>query len=188
LQAKSALGDSYDWDGQLLKSLSLRKKVHKARLELLGVDHPDTLHAFNRLVDTRSLLAHTQEEKEEVCRLREEAVASWRRVRGEVHPQTNEARVNLGHSYTAASRFEEALLEQQDVLAIRNEKDPGEESQETLDNKKGLASVLSAVNAAPQAAVLMEEVLRVETRHLGRDHPRTRETGALLHRYYQEAG
>ncbi|KAL0766437.1 hypothetical protein CaCOL14_010882 [Colletotrichum acutatum] len=122
LQAKSALGDSYDWDGQLLKSLSLRKKVHKARLELLGVDHPDTLHAFNRLVDTRSLLAHTQEEKEEVCRLREEAVASWRRVRGEVHPQTNEARVNLGHSYTAASRFEEALLEQQDVLAIRNEK------------------------------------------------------------------
>ncbi|KAJ3940013.1 uncharacterized protein N0V96_010008 [Colletotrichum fioriniae] len=317
LEAKSALGDSYDWDGQLLKSLSLRKKVHKARLELLGVDHPDTLHAFDRFVDTKSLLAHTQEQKEEVCRLREEAVTSWRRVRGEGHPQTNEARVNLGHSYTAASKFGEALSEQQDVLAIRNEKvyndavatdvylvsvgnvadalwrvgdiqeaysrledgleeakvmadldaifsirsyastflsrqgredsileainlrqnllrdqenafgegdvrthqtqlllamdlaklgmfpqaiqvhekllqrqseDPGEESQETLDNKKELASVLSAVNAAPQAAVLMREVLEVETEHLGPYHPRTRETGALLHRYYQETG
>ncbi|KAK0369820.1 hypothetical protein CLIM01_12827 [Colletotrichum limetticola] len=317
LEAKSALGDSYDWDGQLLKSMSLRKKVHKAMLELLGVDHPDTLHAFDRLADTRSLVAHTQEEKEEVCRLREEAVTSWRRVRGEGHPQTNEARVNLGHSYTAASRFEEALAEQEDVLAMRNEKvfndavatdvylvsvgnvadalwrvgdiqeaysrledgleeakvmedldaifsirsyastflsrqgredsilkainlrqdllkdqegafgegdvrthqaqlllamdlaklgmfpqaiqvhekllqrqseDPGEESQGTLDNKKALASVLSAVNAAPQAAVLMNEVMQVETKHLGRDHPRTRETGALLHRYYQEAG
>ncbi|KXH40958.1 hypothetical protein CSAL01_07868 [Colletotrichum salicis] len=121
-EAKSALGDSYDWDGQLLKSMSLRQKVYEARLELLGVDHPDTLHAFGRLIDTKSLLSHTQAEMEEVCDRRKDAVASRKRVRGEGHPHTNEARANLGHSYTAVSKFEEALSEQEDVLAFRNAK------------------------------------------------------------------
>ncbi|OHE97116.1 hypothetical protein CORC01_07557 [Colletotrichum orchidophilum] len=54
---------------------------------------------------------------------------------------------------------------------------------------KELALVLSAAKMLPQqAAALMEKVMQVEIKHLGKDNLRTRNTAAPLHRLNQEAG
>ncbi|KAF6790394.1 pfs domain-containing protein [Colletotrichum sojae] len=120
LPSKSALADSYHWNGEFQSAMDLRVEVYRARFRILGQDHPDLLLAEDRLLSTQSSNHPSMATKAQVKRERKQAVRAWERVLGPNHPYTLEGRVNLGHSYSAIGDKEKALCEQKAVLEVRN--------------------------------------------------------------------
>ncbi|KAM5354778.1 hypothetical protein ACJ41O_001424 [Fusarium nematophilum] len=164
LSTFNALADSYQWDGQWLEALALREKVHAGRSKILGADHPDTLLAYDRLLGIKSRHVRTTEGLEEICQCRELAVETWARMLGDEHPHTLEARVNLGHSYSALGQLEKALEEQRAVLEIRKRRVkeqqlPGHESN-YLSSMGNVANILSKMGHSREALTMRKSALK----------------------------
>ncbi|RYP46758.1 hypothetical protein DL768_007105 [Monosporascus sp. mg162] len=183
LASKSALADSYQWDGQLIKSLELREDVYEGRSVILGAEHPDTLLAYDRLLGTKSCLDRTTKAQEEICQRREQLVSAWRRMFGEDHPYTLEARVNLGHSYSALRRWDKALEEQKGVLEIRKrhvrEQNLPNNEPNYLSSMGNVANILSKMGNSRDALAMRKSALEAAEKCGGADD---RMTFKLSHR------
>ncbi|RYP24299.1 hypothetical protein DL767_008631 [Monosporascus sp. MG133] len=164
LASESALADSYQWDGQLIKSLELREDVYQGRSKILGAEHPDTLLAYDRLLGAKSCLVRTTEAQEEICQQREQLVSAWRRMFGDDHPYTLEARVNLGHSYSAIRRWDKALEEQKGVLGIRKrrvrEQNLPNNEPDYLSSMGNVANILSKMGNSRDALAMRKSALK----------------------------
>ncbi|RYP80050.1 hypothetical protein DL770_006409 [Monosporascus sp. CRB-9-2] len=164
LASKSALADSYQWDGQLIKSLELREDVYQGRSKILGEEHPDALLAYDRLLGTKSCLVRTTKTQEEICQQREQLVSAWRRMFGDDHPYTLEARVNLGHSYSAIRQWDKALEEQKGVLGIRKrhvrEQNLPNNEPNYLSSMGNVANILSKMGNSRDALAMRKSALK----------------------------
>ncbi|CAI0644734.1 unnamed protein product [Colletotrichum noveboracense] len=148
LASKNALADSYQWDGQLLKALEIRRSVYSGRRSILGSEHPDTLLAYDRLIGTKSSINDKKEQKE-VCEMREKSVQIWTRILGDLHEHTLEAKVNLGHSYSTTGQLQKAIMVQETVLQVQ---------QEQFNKRKDLRSE-DALGMRKRALAIAQEYL-----------------------------
>ncbi|WQF89869.1 Putative tetratricopeptide-like helical domain superfamily, nucleoside phosphorylase superfamily [Colletotrichum destructivum] len=144
LVTKNAMADSYHWDGQLLKALDLRREVYEGRLKTLGAHHPDTLLAHDSLLGTRCALVKRTEDKQEILQMRKRSVEAWKHIRGDDHPYTLEARVNLGRCYSSLSQWTKAEDELTAVFEIR--KQAFEKQKTTATTISYLSSMGSVAN------------------------------------------
>ncbi|KAH9237134.1 hypothetical protein K456DRAFT_1863871 [Colletotrichum gloeosporioides 23] len=152
LASKNALADSYQWDGQLLKALEIRRSVYSGRRSILGSEHPDTLLAYDRLIGTKSSINDKKEQKE-VCEMREKSVQIWTRILGDLHEHTLEAKVNLGHSYSTTGQLQKAIMVQETVLQVQ---------QEQFNKRKDLSVVSHFLSSMGNLANLMTKSRRSE--------------------------
>ncbi|KAM0079932.1 hypothetical protein ACKRZS_007911 [Fusarium odoratissimum] len=171
LTIRNALADSYQWDGQLLKARNLRGDVYDGRLKTLGPEHPDTLLAHERLLGIKARLDQTTNTRREICQQREWIVKSWKKMFGDEHPYTLEARVNLGHSYSAVEQWKKALGEQKSVLEIRTrqvleQKLPSNELS-YLSSLGNVANILVKAGYMREALVLRKKALNVAKEYYG---------------------
>ncbi|KAF4914129.1 Nephrocystin-3 [Colletotrichum fructicola] len=152
LASKNAMADSYQWDGQLLKALEIRRSVYSGRRSILGSEHPDTLLAYDRLIGTKSSI-NSKKEQKEVCKMREKSVEIWTRILGGLHEHTLEAKVNLGHSYSTTGQLQKAIVVQETVLQVR---------QEQFNKRKDLSVVSHFLSSMGNLANLMTKSGRTE--------------------------
>ncbi|KAM0551176.1 hypothetical protein ACHAPJ_008518 [Fusarium lateritium] len=173
LATSNALADSYQWDGQLLKALGLREEVYEGRYKFLGPKHPDTLLAYDRVLGIKSRMGQSTKSRGETCLRRERLVHTWKITLGDGHPYTLEARVNLGHSYSANGRLDEALKEQKAVLDVRNcqvkEKRMAKHDPSYLSSMGNVANILSKMERFEEALDMRIAAQKVAEEYYGKD-------------------
>lgn len=170
LASQNALADSYQWSGNFREAMKLRKQVFAARYWILGHEHPDVLLAKDRLLSTQFSYCPLGKSKRQVKRERRQAVLRWKRVLGHNHPYTLEARVNLGHSYSAVGDKEKALREQKAVLEIRErqfeeEGIAGSVVGPLLSSMSNVANLLEKQGDFPAALPIREHALEIAAQY-----------------------
>nr|XP_036582673.1 uncharacterized protein CTRU02_07226 [Colletotrichum truncatum]KAF6791464.1 hypothetical protein CTRU02_07226 [Colletotrichum truncatum] len=177
LASTNALADSYHWYGRLLEALRLRQEVYDGRLSILGTQHPDTWLAQDRLLGTKGSLAASRYELLEICQQREELVRTWRQAFGDLHPQTLETKVNLGHSYSAAHRWSRALEQQNDVLKIRTshfqQHTPPVKTQNRAAFTGNVANILTKTRRLDEAIMMRKRAVKTAEEYYGPNDPVT---------------
>ncbi|KAL7756397.1 hypothetical protein ACKLNR_013390 [Fusarium oxysporum f. sp. zingiberi] len=168
LSTISALADSYQWDGQLMRALGLLEEVYGGRQRVLGQEHPDTLSAYDRVLSAKTRLVRTIKAQKEICQQRKQLVSTWTRMLGSEHPYTQEARVNLGHSYSAIRQWDNALEQQIAVLDIRKKKRLGGKYMlKYLSSLGNVANILSKVERFYEALDLRKTAFEAAREHYG---------------------
>lgn len=179
LATKTALADSYQWDGRYRQALQLRKDVYEGRNHILGPDHPETLLAHHRLLITQSTLVNEQEEQKELCELWEKSVIIWKRTLGGFHPHTLEAKINWGLAYSKQQEFTKARHEQEGVLIYREREycKPSESKMihllPYLSSMGKFASLFSKTNQLSKARKIRRKVKELAELHYGPHDPVT---------------
>lgn len=165
LSSKTALSDSYQWDGQLLRALELRQEVYERRNDILGPEHPETLLAHDRLLVTKRYCTNDHQEQQKLCQLWKRSVIIWKHTVGELHPHTLEARVNLGLQLSSVRELTAAFNEQEYVLNIRRhqfEENGCLENLSTyLSSLANVASLLTKIKQIDHALDLRKTALKV---------------------------
>ena len=136
--------------------------------DVLGPDHPDTLHARNNLAVAYLSVGRFGEAIE----LFEQVLAKRKRLLGPDHPDTLTVRNNLAAAYASVGRFGEAVELFEQVLAKR-ERVLGADHPDTLNARNNLAAAYGSVGRFGEAVELFEQVLAERKRLLGPDHPDT---------------
>ena len=136
--------------------------------DVLGPDHPDTLHARNNLAVAYRSVGRFGEAIE----LFEQVLAKREKLLGPDHPDTLTTRNNLAFAYLSVGRFGEAIELFEQVLAKR-EKLLGADHPDTLGVRNNLALAYLSVGRFGEAIELSEQVLAKRKRLLGADHPDT---------------
>ena len=136
--------------------------------DVLGPDHPDTLHARNNL----AVAYRSVDRFGEAIELFEQVLAKREKLLGPDHPDTLTTRNNLAFAYLSVGRFGEAIELFEQVLAKR-EKLLGADHPDTLGVRNNLALAYLSVGRFGEAIELSEQVLAKRKRLLGADHPDT---------------
>ena len=136
--------------------------------DVLGPDHPDTLHARNNL----AVAYRSVDRFGEAIELFEQVLAKREKLLGPDHPDTLTTRNNLAFAYLSVGRFGEAIELFEQVLAKR-EKLLGPDHPDTLTTRNNLAFAYLSVGRFGEAIELFEQVLAKRKRLLGADHPDT---------------
>ena len=136
--------------------------------DVLGPDHPDTLHARNNL----AVAYRSVDRFGEAIELFEQVLAKREKLLGPDHPDTLTTRNNLAFAYLSVGRFGEAIELFEQVLAKR-EKLLGADHPDTLGVRNNLAGAYLSVGRFGEAIELSEQVLAKRKRLLGADHPDT---------------
>ncbi|KAF4332224.1 ankyrin repeat-containing protein [Fusarium beomiforme] len=177
LSTSNALADSYQWDGQLIKARALRSEVFNGRFKTLGFYNCDTLLAYERLLSIDFRLAQTIKAHRELCHKRWRLAETWEELLGAEHPYTLEARVNLGHSYSATGQWLEAWKEQSKVLQIRerlaNEERTASHELSWLSSMGNVANILIKTGDLVGALTLRKKALSESVKLYGMNHPST---------------
>jgi tetratricopeptide (TPR) repeat protein len=150
--------------------------------QILGSDHPETMHTRNVLAGTYWAAGRTAE----AITLVEQVLAVRERVLGADHPDTMIVRNNLAAAYKDAGRTAEAINLLEQVLAVR-ERVLGADHPDTTNTRNSLANAYMAAGRTAEAITLVEQVLAVRERVLGADHPSTLGTRNNLAAAYQNA-
>jgi serine/threonine protein kinase len=171
----STLGTMYDlahllfrYEGKGKEAEPLMAKVLEFRTHLLGVNHPDTLDAMNKLGD----LYRSQGRYALAGPLLTEALNGSRKVLGENSRQTIDTGNNLALVYRAQENYSgaEALLTN---ALEQGRRVYGEEHPETLIIAENLAEVYASQQLYPHAESLLAKVLDARLRVLGEEHSDT---------------
>ena len=164
------LDDAYVKFGDLLwkqgypkEAETLQIEVLDTRSRILGVKHPDTIHAMGNLAKTfESLGKYGEAEKLEI-----QVLDGMTRILGVEHPDTIRAMANLGATYYSLGKYTEA--EKLDI--------------QVLDARKRILGVDHT-----EAKKLEIQVLDVRKRILGVEHPNTIRAMANLAATYHNLG
>lgn len=179
LATKTALADSYQWDGRYCQALQLRKDVYEGRNNILGPDHPETLLAHDRLRITQSSVTKDEGEQRVLCQLWEKSIIIWTRTLGGSHPHALEAKANLGRTYSKLQEFTKAIDQQASVLLQRKQDyDMLSESQSShllpyLSSMGQLASLFGKTGQLSKACRMRLKAAKLAARHYGLHDPVT---------------
>jgi hypothetical protein len=135
---------------------------------LLGVSHPDTLNARNRLAAADEGASRGAE----AIRLLEQTLAARERRLGPDHPDTMRSRSDLARAYREAGRIADAVPLVEQTLAAR-ERQFGADHPSTLASRNNLASAYRATGRPAEAIPLFEKNMATCERLFGADHPKT---------------
>ncbi|MFD1547085.1 tetratricopeptide repeat protein [Nonomuraea guangzhouensis] len=115
------------------------------------------------------------------------ALSDGQRLQGPDHPDTLVLRHNLGHAYTVAGDYPEAIsvLEQ---TVTDQERLIGARHPDTLTSRNSLAAAYLAAGDLSRAILLLERTASDRRRVLGRDHPHTLASQSDLATAYSSAG
>ena len=165
---RKTLGDTYNNLGlygqaevQLEQAVALLGKS-------LGVDHPDTLFALDRLATVYQNEGKLTQAEAMMTR----ELASRRKVLGPDHPRTNETINNLGVLYIRMGKYAEAepyLLK--DLDYARRHFGSNNDNTSTALNNLGLLYIKQ--KKYDQAAKLLSDAVDRRKQELGAEHPRT---------------
>ncbi|KAK2469959.1 hypothetical protein H9L39_18423 [Fusarium oxysporum f. sp. albedinis] len=177
LSTSSALADSYQWDGQLINARILRWAVFEGRFKSLGCCNCDTILAYERLLSVDFRLVQTTKAHQELCQRRWRLVQTCEALLGAEHPYALEARVNLGHSYSATGQWDNALREQERVLNIRerlaNERKTVSLDLSWLSSMGNVANILIKTGNFKRALAFRKRALSFAVQLYGFNHPTT---------------
>ncbi|KAI3571928.1 hypothetical protein IWW34DRAFT_894240 [Fusarium oxysporum f. sp. albedinis] len=161
LSTSSALADSYQWDGQLINARILRWAVFEGRFKSLGCCNCDTILALTK---------NCAKDGGDLCKL-------VRRYLEPNIPYALEARVNLGHSYSATGQWDNALREQERVLNIRerlaNERKTVSLDLSWLSSMGNVANILIKTGNFKRALAFRKRALSFAVQLYGFNHPTT---------------
>ena len=136
--------------------------------DVLGPDHPDTLHARNNL----AVAYRSVDRFGEAIELFEQVLAKREKLLGPDHPDTLTTRNNLAFAYLSVGRFGEAIELFEQVLAKR-EKLLGADHPDTLGVRNNLAVAYRSVGRLDEAIDAWEKLLPDCQRVLESEHPVT---------------
>jgi tetratricopeptide (TPR) repeat protein len=173
----NALGDS---TGQVITAA---EPIAVECEQVLGADHPSTLHARSNLAYAYQLAGRTAE----AIPLYEQTLADRERILGAYHPDTLLTRNNLAAAYQAVGRTAEAIPLYEQTLADR-ERILGAYEPDTLSSRNNLASAYQAAGRTPEAIQLLERTVADSERILGGAHPDTLGSRNNLAEAYRLAG
>lgn len=145
--------------------------VHVQRLQGLSEEERRTL-AEADAKNERSVALYRQKRYEEALALAEEALASYRRLLGEEHPDTARSLNNLGFLREAVGDSAGAQRCHEQALALRR-KVLGEEHPDTATSLNNLGMQLDAMNDDAAARSYYEQALAIRRKVLGEEHPDT---------------
>ncbi|KAJ7735180.1 hypothetical protein B0H16DRAFT_1695692 [Mycena metata] len=177
------LANSYFAQGEHQRTRELMSVVLEKRKQVLGKDHPHTLHAMGKLAKWYSDLGAHQKAKA----LMSVVSDKWKQVMGENHPQTLYAMRKLANSYSALGEHRRA----QELMGAVLEKQTqflGEDHPDTLLTMGNLANSYSALGQHQRAKELKSVVLEKQKRLLGNNHPSTLLTMGNLANSYSALG
>jgi tetratricopeptide (TPR) repeat protein len=144
------------------------RKLHEARMRLLGAEHPDTLTIANNLASSLS----NQGKYVEAERIQREVHEVEKRVLGAEHPSTLTSAGNLAASLSDQGKYADAEGIEREVLGTRK-RVLGAEHPDTLTSANNLARSLSDQGKYAEAERIQREVHKVQKRILGAEHPST---------------
>ena len=148
-----------------------REQVERARTLFtrhLGPDHRATLASMMNLANSYEALNRPAD----ALKLREETLATQKRVLPTDHPDTLLSTMNLASSYEALNRPDDALKLREETLAIQ-QRVLSKDHPDTLRSMINLASSYSAAKRPADALKMREETLAIQKRVLPMDHPDT---------------
>ncbi|KAI9691233.1 MAG: hypothetical protein M1822_008853 [Bathelium mastoideum] len=170
-------------DGKYNEAEIAYKEVIKARKEVLGEEHPDTLTSIANLASTYRNQGRWKEAEELEVRVMETSV----KVLGEEHPDTLTSMANLASTYWNQGRWKEA--EELEVQVMETSvRVLGEEHPSTLTSMNNLASTYWNQGRWKEAEELGVRVMEMRVRVLGEEHPDTLTSMANLALTYMNQG
>ena len=137
--------------------------------DVLGPDHPDTLHARNNL----AVAYRSVDRFGEAIELFEQVLAKRKRLLGADHPDTLGVRNNLAVAYRSVGRLDEAI-DAWEKLLPDCQRVLESEHPVTLGVCNNLALAYLSVGRFGEAIELFEQVLAERERVLGLEHPLTK--------------
>lgn len=168
LDFREAMAHVYDALGKYNESLALKEAVTKARKELLGAEHEDTLIGMINLAITYKNLGRY----EDALALEEQVVEARKSKLGKTHPDTLVSMNNLADSYAGLGRFEDSLvLAKETVEGMKTTLGP--EHPHTLSAMNSLANYYKNMGRLEDAVQLGVDVLQRRKEVLGDTHPDT---------------
>jgi tetratricopeptide (TPR) repeat protein len=142
--------------------------VIEGRKQVLGDDHPHTLHALGNLASIYCKLREFHKAKE----LEFVVLEKRKQVLGDDHPDTLHALNNLASTYNNLREFHKA--EELEVVVVEKKRQVlGDEHPDTLQAMSDLASTYHQLGEFHKAEELGVVVLEKQKQVLGDDHPDT---------------
>jgi len=193
----SYMDDAYAKFGRLLKEQGyareaehLQIKVLDTRNKILGVEHPDTIHAMENLASTYYKCGkYIEAEKLDI-----QVLDATNRIFGVEHPKTIIAMEYLASAYYKLAKYTEAEELEVQVLDARNRildsrtKILGVEHLDTIRAMENLAVTYGHLKKYTEAEKLKIQVLDAANRILGVEHPYTLVAMANLATTYKYLG
>ncbi|KAJ7742628.1 hypothetical protein B0H16DRAFT_1022404 [Mycena metata] len=172
------------WEGGKYKhSEELLEEVLQKQKQVLGEDHPDTLHTMGTLANSYSDLGEHQKAKE----LRSVVLEKQTQFLGNDHPDTLRTMGNLASSYSDLGEHQKAK-ELESVVVEKQKQVMGENHPGTLLTMGNLAASYSALGEHQKAKELKSVVLEKRKQFLGDNHPDTLHTMGNLATSYSALG
>ena len=109
-------GEAYGSLGEFNNALDQYELSFKLRENLLGPEHPDTLHSMNNLTTSYRDVGRPKEALE----LGEETLKLRKKLLGPEHPDTLDSMNNLAVYYNDAGRSDEAEILKKEEMELRN--------------------------------------------------------------------
>jgi Tetratricopeptide repeat/Domain of unknown function (DUF4062)/NB-ARC domain len=154
--------------GQPRSAWTLLERAYQLHRDLLGEDHPETLHSATPFAAALFELGEHEQARE----LAENTLGHRRRVLGEDHPETLVSANNLAVTLHELGDYQRARALNEDTLA-RCRRMLGEDHPVTLRAVGNFATELRELGDHQRARALNEDILARCRRALGEDHPRT---------------
>ncbi|KAJ7895905.1 hypothetical protein B0H14DRAFT_542649 [Mycena olivaceomarginata] len=169
--------------GRYKEAEPLEAAVLEKQKQLLGADHPATLHAMANLAATYNQLGRYQEAKA----LQITVLEKRKQLLGADHSATLRAMANLAVTYHQLGRYQEA--EPLDVAVLEKQKQLfGTDHPNTLHAMANLAATHNQLRRYQEAKTLQVAVLEKQKQLLGADHPDTLRAMANLAVTYHQLG
>jgi tetratricopeptide (TPR) repeat protein len=162
---------------------AIQEEVYKARTEILGSEHPDTLRAGRDLVQ----VLYFQGYRTEANQLQDRLVEAFTSVLGADDLETITSRAYQATLLRDAGHYARARAIEEEVLEARS-RVLGPDHPDTLTAKANLAITLGELGELGKAHAIEEEVLEARNRVLGPDHPHTLTGRANLAATLRELG
>ncbi|KAJ7714856.1 P-loop containing nucleoside triphosphate hydrolase protein [Mycena metata] len=173
----------FEEGGRYKQAEKLQEEVLEEQKQLLGQNHPDTLHTMGHLASSYSYLGEHQKAKE----LEVLVLEKRKQVLGENHPDTLLAMGHLAILYSLLEEHQKA--KELRVLVLEKQKQVlGENHPNTLGTMGNLARAYSDLGEHQKAQELNVMVLEKQTQVLGENHPHTLLTMGNLAISYSNLG
>jgi non-specific serine/threonine protein kinase/serine/threonine-protein kinase len=167
-QMMEVMGTVYWRLGLSAPARALLEQSANIRQRVLGLDHPDTLHAMNNL----AAILHSDGRYPEAEKVHRETLEIRRRVLGPEHLDTLMSMNNLAIVLDDEGRFAEAeKLERETLDTYR--RIWGAADAKTASSMNNLGNILQHQGRYTEAEKLQREALDIKRRVLGPEHPET---------------
>jgi tetratricopeptide (TPR) repeat protein len=165
---RETLGGSYLFLGAPDKAIPQHERARAIRAQLLGPEHPDTLHSMYNLAS-----AYLEAGRgDQAMKLQEETLRLMQSRLGPDHPHSMQSLDSLGSAYFRAGRAEESVQFHAKAAELRRAK-LGPDHPDTLLSMSNLAGAHWLAGRTEKAIRLDEEVLRLRRSKLGAGHSQT---------------